>query len=405
MSTTKKSRVFICFDFKYPYQNANSNYIRGFAQAVAENNNFEVIVIGAEQADRVDTEPSLEVYKKTKYVNMRIPVARFPFRLINHLVFGEYLCRQLDIYAPTMDDHIILYNDYPNTSRKILSKYRKLNEIGHIYSIVVEWFQPYQYKMGAINPDYFLWNQNFKRWLPRFKKIISISTYMSRHFGDLGCKCLVVPCLSDVTSQKVDIKAKKKSEKYNFTYVGSFVKKDAIPEMIHGLAQLDMEELSKMKFHFTAITERNIKEDCAISENEWKKIKNSIVFHGWMRYEELLCFYQTMDFLVLAREKNIMTLSNFPSKVPEMMSYGIVPVCSDVGDYTSLYLEDGKDSILFQGYGKNECTWAMRRALNLTPDQLTIMKHSARKKVENKLDYHKWSKELYNFIKDKGDRQ
>lgn len=405
MNTVKRKRVFICFDFKYPYQNANSNYIRNFAQAIAENRDFEVIVIGAEQANRVGTRSSLDIYKKTKYINMKIPVAKLPFRLVNHFTFGKYLCRQLDFYTPTTDDYIILYNDYPNTSQKILRRYEKLNEIGHLYSIVVEWFQPYQYKMGGMNPDYILWKINFTKWLPKFKKIISISTYISSYFEKIGCSCLTVPCLSDTGAQKVEINVKPKLERYNFTYVGAFVKKDAIPEMIQGLALLDVDELDKINFHFTAISEHDIKENCGISENDWEKIKGSIVFHGWMEYEDLLHLYQTVDFLVLAREKNTMTLSNFPSKVPEMMGYGIIPVCSDVGDYTALYLENGKDSIIFQGCGKNECASAIRSALRLSPEQLAAMKHAARRTVEDKLDYHNWSKALYEFLESKGGNQ
>lgn len=398
MSEMRKSRVFICFDFKYPYQNANSNYIRSFAQAIAENDIFDVIVIGAVQSKKAGTVHCLETFHKTKYVNTRIPVARLPFRMVNHLSFGRYLCQQLKCFTPTKEDFIILYNDYPDTSKRILEEYGELNEIGHICSIVVEWFQPYQYKMMGMNPDYILWNYNFTKWLPKFKKIISISTYVSDHFEKQGCDCLTVPCMSDITEQKADLKEKGLAEKYHFTYVGAFVKKDAIPEMIQGLALLNEMELSRMCFHFTAITEQNIKEDCGISEKEWDKIKGSLVFHGWMEYEDLLRFYQTIDFLVLAREKNVMTLSNFPSKIPEMMGYGVVPVCSDVGDYTTLYLEDGKDSVIFSGCGREDCVAAMRRAMNITTEQLVAMKYAARKKIEDKLDYHNWANVLQSFL-------
>lgn len=405
MSEMRKSRVFICFDFKYPYQNANSNYIRSFAQAIAENDIFDVIVIGAVQSKKAGTVHCLETFHKTKYVNTRIPVARLPFRMVNHLSFGRYLCQQLKCFTPTKEDFIILYNDYPDTSKRILEEYGELNEIGHICGIVVEWFQPYQYRMGKMNPDYILWKSNFTKWLPKFRKLIPISTYLSNYFKKFGCECLTVPCLSDTGLQEVKIRTKTKSERYNFTYVGAFVKKDAIPEMIQALAMLEKEELDKIYFHFTAITEHDLKEHCDISENDWKKIKDSIVFHGWMEYKDLLDFYQTIDFLVLAREKNVMTLSNFPSKVPEMMAYGIIPVCSDVGDYTRLYLTDGKDSIIFQGYKKYECASAIRRALNLSPEQLTIMKNAARRIVEEKMDYNNWSEILFKFLESDGNNQ
>lgn len=41
-----------------------------------------------------------------------------------------------------------------------------------------------------------------------------------------------------------------------------------------------------------------------------------------------------MCFMLLARTTSFMTIANFSSKVPEVMSYGIVPIANKVGDYT-----------------------------------------------------------------------
>ena len=81
------------------------------------------------------------------------------------------------------------------------------------------------------------------------------------------------------------------------------------------------------------------------SEEALNKLSGVLVFHGRLEYAELLELYQNMDYLFLAREKNIITESNFPSKVPEMLVYGVIPVCSDVGDYTKLYLRTGENAI------------------------------------------------------------
>ena len=384
----------------YPFQNANSNYIRGFAQAVAETDDFEVIVIGAKQTKDKQMDQKLSRYNKTQYINMPIPVAKLPFRLINHFTFGKRLCEELEHFQPTDKDHIILYSDYPFTSGAILKKYAALNKAGHVYNIVVEWFQPYQYKFGKLNPDYILWNLNFQWYLPKFKKLIPISHYLANHFEKLGCRCLTIPCLSDAVTQKYAGWGKRHEKVYHFTYVGSFVRKDAIPEMVQGLTKLSLQALNKLKFHFTAVTEGNVRDECGITPEEWEKIKPHLVFHGWMEYEELLDFYSRMDYLFLAREENVMTLSNFPSKVPEMMGYGIVPVCSDAGDYTKDYLRDGYDSLVFLGCSSRSCAEAFERALNVSPDQLSIMRENARKTVENRFDYHNWKQKVQAFLND-----
>lgn len=55
-----------------------------------------------------------------------------------------------------------------------------------------------------------------------------------------------------------------------------------------------------------------------------------------MKYGELIGLYQEMHFLLLARGVSQMTLANFPSKVPETMCFGIVPIVSEVGIIRSI---------------------------------------------------------------------
>lgn len=63
---------------------------------------------------------------------------------------------------------------------------------------------------------------------------------------------------------------------------------------------------------------------------EWEYLKSHTIIHDWLGHGELIALYQKMHFLVIARNVCQRTLANFPSKVPEVMSLGIVPVVSDV---------------------------------------------------------------------------
>ena len=130
------------------------------------------------------------------------------------------------------------------------------------------------------------------------------------------------------------------------------------------------------------------------------KYKNSLFIHGWLEYDDLMKLYQSMDYLLLAREKNQFTLSNFPSKVPEMLNYGIVPVCSEVGDYTELYLENNVDSIIFEGSSPDDCAKAIRLAMKKTLPERDKMSIQAKRKAETIFDYRNWSKRVSDFIID-----
>lgn len=172
--------------------------------------------------------------------------------------------------------------------------------------------------------------------------------------------------------------------------------KDALPEMLHGLALLTKEELSRLEFHFTGVTENQIKS--ILNGFEYEKIKNSVILHDWMKYENLISLYQNMHFLLLARDTNQMTLSNFPSKVPEVMTYGVVPVVSRVGDYTKYYLKDGVNSVVFEGCDANSCAKAIRRAMSFSEEEYIEISSKARECVERQFDYHNWTKKIKQAI-------
>lgn len=392
-------RIFIIFGYEFPYAKASTNYIRCLAQALALYNEYEIIVIGA-QRKKDKCESRCGTLGNIKYENITFRECQVPFRLRDHFLYGKVLEKSLKKYNIATDDYVILYNDYFSVSKMMLREYRKMVQEGHVLYCVVEWFQPYQYKFGVLHPAYILWKYNFEHYIPKFRKIIPISEFLANHFCKLGCKCLTMPCLSDTCSRKCELSDCVKQKEYNITYVGSFVKKDAICEMVQSLTFLSDDELKRIRFHFTAIGLDTLKHHCGISSEQWERIKNSIISHGWMSYEDLLYFYTQMDFLFLARTKNVMTLSNFPSKVPEMMGYGVIPVCSRVGDYTDCYLTDGYDSIIFDGCTPEACASALKRVMRIERNDLISMKKNARMTAEEKFDYHNWTDKIIKFIQE-----
>ena len=80
------------------------------------------------------------------------------------------------------------------------------------------------------------------------------------------------------------------------------------------------------------------------------------------------------------------------------MCYGVVPVCSRVGDYADLYLSDGTDSIIFDGADKDGCLDGLKRVLSMTEHELDTMKSNAVRCACEKFDYHNWSKKIEEFI-------
>ena len=399
--TLKGERVFICCDDPFPYGTANSNYVRNLA-LLFNHIGYEVYVIGLKTANHLKgSEYNKGTFLNIKYINISFEVSRLPFRLRNHYCYGNYINNCLEAYQVSEEDYIVLYTDYISVTKMVLEHYENLNRKSHIIYSIVEWYQPFQYTATVLNLDYQLWKYQFENVFPQFKKIISISRRLESYFKNKGCLTYVLPCLVDTKKfEPHDYKSRMDQNYYNFIYPGAATNKDSFEGMIGGLLLLNEDERKKIKLHLTTMTLNTLKKITKYSMKDLKVVAENIIFHGSLKYDELIDLYKHMDYLYLAREDNIVTQSNFPSKVPELLCFGIVPVCSDVGDYTSLYLIDDYNSIVYRGASPIACAEGLRRAITLTDNKLYSLKYNARKTSEREFDYRIWGNKVKGFLND-----
>ena len=69
-----------------------------------------------------------------------------------------------------------------------------------------------------------------------------------------------------------------------------------------------------------------------------------------------------------------------------------------VGDCPEYYLEDGRDSILFDVCDTEACSKVVLRAVDLLPEQRRLMQCCAREKAEQIFHYKVWSKKIKGFL-------
>ena len=375
-------RVFILGWFSYPRGNATANYVQYLAKALQEEG-FCVTVMSAlnpefklSDGDVIGGITVRNISWESKFSYIR--------RLMNGRLFPFVLAGKIAELRLTSDDILIAPTSLPAISTLFrLKKKYKFKTIGY----PLEWFGVEQYKTpreakkGEVQ---FQLNANHDLLFP-------ISYHIRNQFPKTPA--LVLPIMADVTEFPF---VPKKMDVCRFILPANGMMKDALPEMLHGLALLTKEELSRLEFHFTGVTENQIKS--ILNGFEYEKIKNSVILHDWMKYENLISLYQNMHFLLLARDTNQMTLSNFPSKVPEVMTYGVVPVVSRVGDYTKYYLKDGVNSVVFEGCDANSCAKAIRRAMSFSEEEYIEISSKARECVERQFDYHNWTKKIKQAI-------
>lgn len=377
-------RVFILGWFSYPRGNATANYAQYLAKAL-QKEGYNVTIMSAlnsefhpSDGDAIGGITVRNIRWDSDFSYIR--------RLLNGRLFPIVLTGKIAKLRLTSDDVLIVSNSLPAVRTLLrLKKIYKFKTIGY----PLEWFGIEQYK----TPKEAKKGESLFRLNAKHDLLFPISYHIREQFPDTPA--LVLPIMADVNEFPL---VPKTMDKYKFILPANGMMKDALPEMLHGLALLTKEELSRLEFHFTGVREKRIKS--ILNNAEFEKIENAIILHDWMKYDDLVSLYQNIHFLLLARDTNQMTLSNFPSKVPEVMTYGVVPVVSRVGDYTKYYLKDGINSIVFEGCDANSCSKAIRRAISFSKEEYITISTKARECAERQFDYHNWSEIIKQAIED-----
>jgi glycosyltransferase involved in cell wall biosynthesis len=107
---------------------------------------------------------------------------------------------------------------------------------------------------------------------------------------------------------------------------------------------------------------------------------------GRVPRSQVLEALQEAHFTVLLRPDRRYSNAGFPSKVPESLAAG-VPILLNLTSDLREYLGDGTAALLVDDSSPMEVTRAIRRALQLTPEELSDFRRCARAKAEKYFDY------------------
>lgn len=385
------NRVFICGYFNFPRGGAASNYVQYFAKVfmamkkeviVISNINYEVCS-AAERYQGVRLEP-IQVRKNKigHYID-------YNFRM------GNYYERQLNKHSLDSQDIIIAYSRDASILKSILLTAKKTGAKAGV--CLVEWFEKKDFDKGILNPVYWSSQYAFYALNKKFDFIFPISTYIDEYYRSKKCNTFCIPCLADTS--EFGFAEKIVGSKKIFIFPGNGKMKDALNEMLKAISMLSEEEIHAIEFHICGVS-KFAKQAVQGTKLE-QYLDKEIVIHDWMSYEKLVALYKKTHFMLLARNISRMTLANFPSKIPETLSYGIIPICSRVGDYTELYLKNGENSLILDGCDENTIVSGIRRALQMTHNDITEYSIRCRKTAEERFDYKNWVEPMRKFIESK----
>ena len=384
--------IFICTDTEFPHKGASSNYIETLAKALSIRKIRTYVIAVSYREDRcVDWVEYEGIYYKTILYDVSNAKKTLYARLSIGKEMWNCICRK----GVESGDTIICYTENFFFMRNIYLNAKRRNI--KVINCVVEWYIARQFKYGYLDIfNFWYYCLAFYWGMGISGNVIVISKKLQEYFTGKGCRVLLMPPLID--SSTISIDTHEPCDKTKFIYSGSFKNKDSMRAMLESFASLPDEMKNNIEFHITGYSYEKIYEMSGVSPETWEVVKELVNIHSWMEYSELLELYKQIDFLLIARETNRVTLSNFPSKVPEMMAQGIIPVMTRVGDLPNLYLENGTDSILFEKCTVESCRNAIIQAVQMSDAERKNMRDNARKKAEECFAYEKWAVLIGDFV-------
>ena len=386
------SRFYIVSDKRFPHGDAGGNRIEYLARCLLLSGISSTIVsLGKETSSISPFIKEASSNNTIEFLNARCsknPLARYFFSGLS----ARKVLKRLGL---SKCETAIVYSSNPFFILPVKRLFRR-NAID-IYYDVVEWDDYHSFRAGRLNLHYWFFHWCFYKIYPTGKGVIAISTNIASYFSD-RCPVFLFPiCLDPSEFQKPLITTRGRDEIIRFIYSGNPENKDDIECMVEAISMLGKEDLSRIELHFTAVSKRRIQRLLGKKQYLLEKLNNTIVFHNWMEYTELVDFYHSMDALLMMRYNNQVSRSNFPSKVPELLSCGVCIIANNVGDFFS-FLEDGVNAIEIKGNNLIDCYQAILRYISFSNQKRKELSDNAIICAENKFSYKRYSNSLYSFF-------
>ena len=388
-------RAIICGYVNFPRGSASANYIQYLSAALIDNG-YEVIIISDINKSELEKKSFfMKKYKEKLHLDpIELDSGTWKHFLEFNFMMGIIVQKKIEKYKLNSSDVLISYSSDPflnHTLIKLSKKYKAKS-----CACIAEWFSYHEFHHYIVNIAFYRYWINFHYEFPRFQYLFPISTYIEDYYKKKGCNTFCLPIMADAYEYEYEYKKPINSTRRKIIYPSNGMIKDSVKSIFKAFDSLTAEEINKIELHICGMKEEQI--IALLSEKNKNCIGKNIEVHKWMSYSELVELYKQMDFLLIPREANQMNRANFPSKVPETMCYGVIPVVSKVGDYTEYYLKNEENSFVFEGATPAACASALRRCVNCSDERLQKLSMKARAAAIEKFDYRNWNKKIEGFL-------
>lgn len=382
-------RIFICAERFFPRGDAGANRVLYIAKAL-QAKGWKVIVFSIGKNDEKDFNKNGYYYEGIRYENITCKTIGTVQKVERFFLNGKKTVVLLKKHGLTSDDRVYIYSSTAGYTRAVLNYAQKLDAT--VVTDVVEWHQPFQFKYGRFDLRYRSFMQCFNKLFVEAKNVITISEMLKKHFEGQGCNVLELPIYIE---PKDSFEYKPEEGKLNLIYPGNPYRKDSLEMMLDSLSMLDIDERQKICLHLTGVSRQMLEQSVPGKE----KLLNMecVKIHGWMKYQELMDLYRSIDFAFIARPDNTVTNANFPSKVPELMNRGIPVIINTIGDIKE-YLHDSEDAVLIMEATSIACFRALKICLQKSKTDVMKMHENAFQNAKTQFDYRLSEERLDSYF-------
>lgn len=367
------------------FPNGDAGAVRDLAFAkIFQELGYKTILIGAGCHQKEGDYQGIHYYSVFKKAQNTIEHIR---RFIE--LKAAYMARIENIIKKHGLPSVIYINDI---SHGVIENLRKISIKQNIPMIhdSTEWYSPCQFAHGKLDKAYILKDHLNRKVIKGPIRVIGISNYLTEYFKSRGLKAIRIPVIMDVVNTKVAVNA---DNKIKLIYAGSPANKDYLKEIVLGTTLLEADVQQKLELSILGATKTQIQELTGI-----KELPVCIKAYGRVSREKVEEVMMKMDFSVLLRpSEERYTKAGFPTKTVEAMSHGVVMVCNVSSDL-GMYLKDGENAIIVDGYDKKSFAISLERILSMNRLQIDVLKSNARKLAEEEFDYRNWIETVSDFI-------
>lgn len=370
------------------FPNGDAGAVRDMAFAsIFQDLGYNVVLIGAGRNEREGETNGVHFFSVYKEAHSKIDhIRRFLGSKTAYMTFIKKTISQSGLPA------IIYVNDVSHGVIEDLRTIADKNNIPMLHDST-EWYSSCEFAHGKFDKQYILKDRLNRKIIRNPIRVIGISSYLTEHFKSRGLKAVRIPVIMDVRNAGI---SKNTSDKVKLIYAGSPAKKDYLKEMVLGTTLLPEEDRERLEFHILGANEEQIKGLTGL-----QALPACIKAYGRVPRETVGKTMLQMDFSVLLRpSEERYTKAGFPTKSVEAMSHGVAMVCNLSSDL-DMYLRDGENAIIVDGYGEKAFARSLGRVLSLSRSEIDAIKHNARQLAEKEFDYRNWVQTVSEIIGDK----